>query len=112
MTTNGMRKASISELQLIRKGGVPMKQFKMDRNFAIGSDISWYPQMLESGFVFKNKDGKEQDLLLTLKEFNHNAIRLRTWVNPSDNPQSGHCSAQETKDFAIKCRNEGSHETI
>ena len=84
-----------------------MKKYEMNRNFAVGSDISWYPQMLESGFVFKNKDGKEQCLLETLKEFNHNAIRLRTWVDPSDNPHSGHCSAQETMEFAVKCHKMG-----
>ena len=84
-----------------------MKKYEMNRNFAVGSDISWYPQMLESGFVFKNKDGKEQDLLTTLKEFNHNSIRLRTWVDPSDDPHSGHCSARETMEFARECHNRG-----
>jgi len=79
----------------------------MNRNFAVGSDISWYPQMLKGGFTFRNKEGKKQDLLLTLKEFNHNAIRLRTWVNPSDNPRSGHCSAQEVMEFSKICHNEG-----
>jgi len=34
-------------------------------------------------------------------------IRLRTWVNPSDNPLSGHCSANETLDFAIRCKEMG-----
>ncbi|MCL2058669.1 MAG: arabinogalactan endo-1,4-beta-galactosidase [Oscillospiraceae bacterium] len=84
-----------------------MKKFEMNRNFAVGSDISWYPQMRKSGFVFKNKEGKEQSLLETLKEFNHNAIRLRTWVGPSDDPQRGHCSAQETMEFAVKCHEQG-----
>ena len=84
-----------------------MKTFNMNRNFAVGSDISWYPQMLNDGFVFRNKENKEQDLLLTLKEFNHNAIRLRTWVDPSDNPRSGHCSAQETMMFAKICHEQG-----
>ena len=81
--------------------------YKMNRNFAVGSDISWYPQMLADGFVFKNSKGKEQDLLTTLKEYNHNAIRLRTWVEPSDDPRSGHCSAEETLDFAKQCNEAG-----
>lgn len=84
-----------------------MPQYLMNRNFAVGSDISWYPQMLESGFVFRNRDGKVQDLLTTLKEFNHNAIRLRTWVNPSDDPRRGHCSAAETMEFARECHSRG-----
>ena len=80
-----------------------MKQYDFDKDFAVGADISWYPQMLESGFVFRNKDGKEQDLLLTLKDYGMDTIRLRTWVNPSNNPHSGHCSAKETLDFARRC---------
>ena len=84
-----------------------MKQYQFDKDFAVGADISWYPQMLESGFVFRNKDGKEQDLLLTLKEYGMDTIRLRTWVNPSNNPHSGHCSAKETLDFALRCKKAG-----
>ena len=84
-----------------------MEKFIMNRNFAVGSDISWYPQMLASGFTFKNRDGREQDLLTTLKEFNHNAVRLRTWVNPSDDPRRGHCSARETMEFAKQCADSG-----
>ena len=80
---------------------------KMSAEFSIGADISWYPQMLKSGFVFKNKDGAEQDLLVTLKEYNVNSIRLRTWVNPSDDSRSGHCSAEETLALAKLCRDQG-----
>ncbi|MCL2056461.1 MAG: arabinogalactan endo-1,4-beta-galactosidase [Oscillospiraceae bacterium] len=84
-----------------------MQKYEMNRNFAVGSDISWYPQMLESGFVFKDKNGNEKCLLETLKDYNHNAIRLRTWVDPSDDPHRGHCSARETMEFAVKCKNAG-----
>ena len=75
--------------------------------FSIGADISWYPQMLKSGFVFKNRYGAEQDLLVTLKEYNVNSIRLRTWVDPSDDRRSGHCSAAETLELAKLCRDQG-----
>jgi arabinogalactan endo-1,4-beta-galactosidase len=81
--------------------------YEMNRNFAVGSDISWYPQMLASGFTFRNKHGAEQDLLTTLKEYNHNAVRLRTWVNPTDDPRSGHCSAAETAEIAKQCYEQG-----
>ncbi|MCL2242849.1 MAG: arabinogalactan endo-1,4-beta-galactosidase [Treponema sp.] len=84
-----------------------MKHYEFDRDFAIGADISWYPQMQESGFIFRNRHGQEQDLLLILKEYGMDTIRLRTWVNPSDHPHSGHCSAQETLDFALQCKEAG-----
>lgn len=84
-----------------------MKTFHLGKDFASGADISWTPQMEASGFVFRNKEGKEQDLLVTLKEYGLNAIRLRTWVNPSDDPHRGHCSAQETLDFGLRCQRQG-----
>ncbi|MFV0399293.1 MAG: arabinogalactan endo-beta-1,4-galactanase [Oscillospiraceae bacterium] len=84
-----------------------MKKFKMPEGFASGADISWYPQMLEDDFVFKNREGKEQDLLTTLKEYGMDSIRLRTWVNPSDNKFSGHCSTGETLGFAKECADKG-----
>ena len=40
---------------------------------------------------------------MTLKEFGLNAIRLRSWVNPSEDPRSGHCSTPETLALALRC---------
>ena len=84
-----------------------MKEFYFDPLFASGADISWLPQMEAAGFVLKNRDGKEQDCLLTLKEFGLDSIRLRSWVNPSDDPWRGHCSTEETLAFALRCVKEG-----
>ena len=75
--------------------------------YALGADISWYPQMLASGFVFRNREGREQDLLQTLKDFGINSIRLRTWVEPSEDPHAGHCSREETLALARLCRDAG-----
>ena len=75
--------------------------------YALGADISWYPQMLASGFVFRNQEGREQDLLQTLKDFGINSIRLRTWVEPSEDPHAGHCSREETLALARLCREAG-----
>ncbi|MFQ2906082.1 arabinogalactan endo-beta-1,4-galactanase [Aeromonas allosaccharophila] len=48
-----------------------------------GADVSWLTQMEQSGYRFYNDSGKQQDLLLTLKQHGINAIRLRVWVNPA-----------------------------
>ncbi|BBT79728.1 arabinogalactan endo-beta-1,4-galactanase [Aeromonas veronii] len=48
-----------------------------------GADVSWLTQMEQSGCRFYNDSGKQQDLLLTLKQHGINAIRLRVWVNPA-----------------------------
>jgi len=81
-----------------------MNSYKFSKDFAVGADISWYPQMLKSGFVFRDTKGEKQDLFLILKSFGIDTIRLRTWVNPSDDIHSGHCSAKETLDLALKCK--------
>jgi arabinogalactan endo-1,4-beta-galactosidase len=79
-----------------------MREFHFDRSFASGADVGWLPQMEASRFVFKNKGGKEQDCLVTLKEYGLNSLRLRSWVNPSEDPKRGHCSTEETLAMALR----------
>jgi arabinogalactan endo-1,4-beta-galactosidase len=54
-------------------------------DFAKGADISWLTQMESSGRKFHNSAGTEQDCIQILKGLGINSIRLRVWVNPSDN---------------------------
>ncbi len=75
--------------------------------FIKGADISWLPQMEANGYIFKNYSGVQQDLLTILKGYGINAIRLRTWVNPSSDPANGHCSITETAAMAVRCKNAG-----
>ena len=42
-----------------------------------------------------------------LKDHGINTIRLRTWVNPSDNRASGHCSKEETVAMAVRAQTWG-----
>lgn len=72
--------------------------------FAKGADISWLPQMEASGYVFYNKNGKAEDCFKILQDLGINSIRLRTWVNPSDDPHSGHCSKEETIAMAKRAK--------
>lgn len=75
--------------------------------FAKGADISWLPQMEASGFKFQNAAGIEKDCIEILKENGINSIRLRTWVNPSNDKWSGHCSKDETVAMALRAKNAG-----
>ena len=74
---------------------------------AKGGDISWLPQMEASGYVFYNDNGEPEDCFKILKDHGINSVRLRTWVNPSDNPQSGHCSKEETVAMAKRAKEWG-----
>ncbi|MEK3685064.1 glycosyl hydrolase 53 family protein [Paenibacillus sp. FSL R10-2736] len=70
--------------------------------FSKGADISWLPQMEALGYKFYNDNGQEEDLLQILKEHGIDSIRIRAWVNPSDDPASGHNSTQEVVALASR----------
>lgn len=71
-------------------GAVPIPQ-----SFAKGADVSWLPQMEAEGYKFYNDQGDEEDLLQILKDHGIDSIRLRAFVNPSDDPINGHNSTEE-----------------
>jgi len=80
---------------------------KQNKGFVKGADIGWLPQMEALGYKFYNDKGIEQDCFRILKDHGINTIRLRTWVNPSDDKGSGHCSKDETVAMAIRAQNWG-----
>jgi arabinogalactan endo-1,4-beta-galactosidase len=82
-------------------------QIKQDIAFAKGADISWLPQMEATGFKFYNDQGVEEDCFKILKDHGINSIRLRTFVNPSDDKASGHCSKDETVAMALRAKKWG-----
>jgi arabinogalactan endo-1,4-beta-galactosidase len=76
-------------------------------SFAKGADVSWLPQMEATGYKFYNDKGEQQDCFQILKDHGINTIRLRTWVNPSSDKTSGHCSKEETVAMAVRAQNWG-----
>ncbi|HOQ00094.1 MAG TPA: glycosyl hydrolase 53 family protein [Acetivibrio clariflavus] len=76
-------------------------------SFANGADVSWLPQMEAKGYKFYDDYGVQKDCLQILKEHGINSIRLRVWVNPSDDPYNGHCSKNEVVEMAKRCKNMG-----
>jgi len=79
----------------------------VSESFAKGADISWLPQMEASGYKFYNNQGVQEDCFKILKDHGINSIRLRTWVNPSDDKFSGHCSKDETVAMAVRAKKWG-----
>ncbi|WP_461450292.1 glycoside hydrolase family 53 protein [Mucilaginibacter sp.] len=75
--------------------------------FVKGADISWLPQMEASGYKFYNENGVQQDCFKILKDHGVNTIRLRAFVNPSDDKFSGHCSTEETVAMALRAKKWG-----
>lgn len=85
---------------------------KAESDFIKGADIGWLPQMEATGFKFFAENGKESDCFQILKDHGINTVRLRTWVNPSDDPINGHCSKEETVALAGRAREWGMHVMI
>lgn len=75
--------------------------------FSKGGDVSWLPQMEATGYKFYDADGTERDCLQLLKDRGINTIRLRVWVNPSNDKANGHCSPAETVVMAVRAQNLG-----
>ena len=63
--------------------------------------------MLYEVITFFDEDGQEADCFQILKDHGINSIRLRTFVNPSDNKFSGHCSRDETVAMALRAQKWG-----
>ncbi|MDX3111912.1 MULTISPECIES: glycosyl hydrolase 53 family protein [Streptomyces] len=76
-------------------------------SFVKGVDISWAPQMEARGYSWKNAGGQTQDLLAILKGYGITAVRLRTFVNPSNDPANGHCRIDEVAAFAKRVKAAG-----
>ena len=53
-------------------------------DFWFGVDVSSVMSEEESGVVYYNEDGEEQDIFRTLKENGVNAVRIRVWNDPWD----------------------------
>ncbi len=94
-------------LSVILFYGIPnvgTSQNLQSANFSKGADISWLPQMEATGYKFYNDNGQEEDCFKILKDHGMNSIRLRTFMNPSDNKASGHCSKDETVAMAVRAQ--------
>jgi len=75
--------------------------------FSKGADVGWLPQMEATGYKFYDTDGTQKDCLQLLKDRGINTIRLRVWVNPSNDKASGHCSPAETVIMAVRAQKMG-----
>ncbi len=72
--------------------------------FVKGADIGWLAQMEATGYKFYNNSGVQQNCLQILKDKEINTVRLRVFVNPSDDKTSGHCSKKETAAMAVRAK--------
>ena len=78
-----------------------------DAQFVKGADIGWLSQMEATGYNFYDTNNVQKDCLDLLKERGINAVRLRVFVNPSNDKVNGHCSKKEVAAMALRAKNMG-----
>lgn len=106
-------KKTTATLKLCMLGIVLLANFYISKaqtttfSFSNGADVSWLPQMEATGYKFYDVDGTQKDCLQLLKDRGINTIRLRVWVNPSNDRASGHCSPAETVVMAVRAQQLG-----
>lgn len=70
-------------------------------DFMFGCDVSSLIAEENSGVVYYNDKGEQQDLLLTLAENGVNTIRIRVWNDPCDSDGKGYGGGNNDVDTAI-----------
>jgi arabinogalactan endo-1,4-beta-galactosidase len=63
--------------------------------------------MEATGYKFYDSSGVQKDCLQILKDHGINTVRLRVWVNPSNDKTNGHCSKKEVAGMALRAKNMG-----
>jgi arabinogalactan endo-1,4-beta-galactosidase len=75
--------------------------------FVKGADIGWLSQMETTGYNFFDTNGTQMECLDILQSRQINTVRLRVWVNPSNDKINGHCSKKEVAEMALRAKNRG-----
>ena len=80
---------------------------QLSAQFVKGADIGWLQQMEATGYKFYDSTGIQKDCMQILKDHGINTVRLRVWVNPSNDRVNGHCSKKEVATMAMRAKTMG-----
>jgi arabinogalactan endo-1,4-beta-galactosidase len=88
-----------------KKNNEPVRGPSLEKNTyaAKAIDLSFVPEIRQSGIITKNSNLQAEDMLQTVKNSNYNTIRLRLWKNPSN----VHSGFEEVKTFANEIKSKG-----
>lgn len=77
--------------------------------FAKGADISWVAGLEAQGQTWKDKNGKQKDILQILRDdYQINSVRIRVWVNPNmSDYKNGYLNAETAANLASRAKNLG-----
>nr|WP_245891220.1 glycosyl hydrolase 53 family protein [Desmospora activa] len=76
--------------------------------FAKGADISWVPGMEAQGYVWRDRSGRERDILQILRDdYQINSVRIRVFVHPNNDYANGYMNAERAADLAKRASDLG-----
>lgn len=85
---------------------IALSLFSFGADFIKGADISWVPGQESRGIVFRDTLGNQRDIVDILKnDYQTNTIRLRVFVNPSNDWGNGLCDIPATVLMAKRVKN-------
>lgn len=90
-------------------GGSASKKVPYRPNYIVGADISAVPAAEERGIKFSD-NGVQKDILQILKDHGFNYIRLRIFVQPTNQggySRDGYCGLEQTVDMARRVKATG-----
>lgn len=80
---------------------------RTNAQFVKGADIGWLSQMEATGYIFYDTNNVQTACLDILKSRGINTVRLRVFVNPSNDKVNGHCNKKEVAAMALRAKNMG-----
>lgn len=87
---------------LDRPADIFVKQVdNLSDSFWLGVDVSSVLAEEESGVIYYNEDGEQQDIFRTLKENGVNAVRIRVWNDPWDENKNSYGGGHNDLETAI-----------
>ena len=87
----------------------PSDSISIPSDFMCGFDASTVDFLEEKGAVYRDENGKAQDIFKIVKSHGVNWIRLRMWHDPSKNDEAGDNSFERTIRTAKRVKDNGLH---
>lgn len=102
--TEALEKA-MADLKYARMADINVEKVALPNDFITGADLSSYISLVESGVVFKDKDGNalsDAEFFKAIADGGTNWVRIRIWDNPYDSSGNSYGGGHNDIETAIK----------
>ena len=108
----GVRGVTAMEMEQVTSDTLYVQQVEgMGEDFILGADVSSLLAEEASGVVYRDFDGRPQDMLKVLADNGINYVRVRVWVDPFDKDGHGYgggnCTAATAAEIGVRAAKYG-----